>query len=331
MADAVLRQWNLLQKIPAHPRKISTSDLLTALNNEGIEIGMRTLQRDLLLLSQIFPLVQDDRSKPYGWSWSEYDAGKHLPGFSPSVAMALLLTQKFLTPTFPKGQLELIERQFKQAEHVLETLKSDDLLNWTEKVYIHPRGFQLQPCEISSEIASQIYEAVLIQKQLHVEYFSKTSNDIRSLTIKPLGLIFRDAMTYVICQSDEYDNYIQLALSRFKKILEVGGSFEYPADFSLTKFTQSGRVGFSLGNEEIEILLRFSNKAGSHLLETKINDSQTHELQDDAILINTTVANNKELRWWILAFGDGVEVLEPISLRDEIHCTLKNALKHYER
>lgn len=328
MADAVLRQWNLLQKIPAHPRKISTSDLLACLKNEQIDVTMRTLQRDLLFLSQLFPLEQDDRSKPYGWSWSQYDAGHHLPGFSPSVAMALLMAQKFLTPTFPKGQLELIEKQFKQAEKVLEELDSKALLSWKEKVYIHPRGMQLKPCEISPTIASEIYEAVLLQKTLSVEYFSKTSSTIKTMQIQPLGLIFRDAMTYVICQSDQHDHTIQLALNRFKTITDTGERFDYPEDFSLTEYTQSGRLGFSLGHE-IDILLRFTAKAGAHLLDTPINDSQIHEIQDDAIQVKATVANNKELRWWILGFGDAVEVIEPEQLRDEIHATLSKALEKY--
>lgn len=53
MADALLRQWNLLQRIPAHPRKISTAELKTALNKEGIHVEMRSLQRDLNYLSHL--------------------------------------------------------------------------------------------------------------------------------------------------------------------------------------------------------------------------------------------------------------------------------------
>lgn len=328
MTDAVIRQWNLLQKIPAYPRKISTSDLLTSLKNEQIDVTMRTLQRDLHFLSQLFPLEMDDRSKPYGWSWSQYDAGRHLPGFSPTVAMALLMAKKFLTPAFPKGQLELIEKQFQQAENVLEKLDSKALLNWKEKVYIHPGNFTLKPCEINPITASEIYEAVLFQKILCVEYFSKTSSAIRTMQVKPLGLIFRDAMTYVICQSDQHDHYIQLALNRFNTITDTGVFFDYPKEFSLTDYTRSGKVGFSLG-EEIEIVLRFTAESGAHLLETPINDSQVHQIQENAIQIKAIVANNKELRWWILGFGDTVEVIQPNQLRDEIQSTLSKALEKY--
>lgn len=31
----------------------------------------RTIQRDLLELAEVFPIVADERAKPYGWRWSD--------------------------------------------------------------------------------------------------------------------------------------------------------------------------------------------------------------------------------------------------------------------
>ena len=69
MADAMLRQWSLLRSIPRSPRRVDTTTLLRRLHEDGFKVGQRTVQRDLHRLSEIFPLVLDKRSIPFGWSW----------------------------------------------------------------------------------------------------------------------------------------------------------------------------------------------------------------------------------------------------------------------
>ncbi len=77
--------------------------------------------------------------------------------------------------------------------------------------------------------------------------------------------------------------------------------------------------------------LRFSKSTVSHLLESPINASQTHSVSGDHITIHAEVFNNKELHWWILGFGDCIEVVEPRELRDEITKTLAVALDLYQQ
>lgn len=61
----------VLSLLPKPPRKVDTAFLGAALRARGIEVHRRTIQRDLVELSQVFPLVSDVRAKPYGWRWSE--------------------------------------------------------------------------------------------------------------------------------------------------------------------------------------------------------------------------------------------------------------------
>ena len=43
-----------------------------------------------------------------------------------------------------------------------------------------------------------------------------------------------------------------------------------------------------------------------------------------------TVQESWELRWWILSQGAGIEVLEPMALREEIAQSLRDACKRYD-
>jgi hypothetical protein len=78
MGTTILRQWMVLVMLPRPPRRIDTASIEARLRDRGIEVHRRTIQRDLLELAELFPIVADERAKPYGWRWSE-DASGILP------------------------------------------------------------------------------------------------------------------------------------------------------------------------------------------------------------------------------------------------------------
>lgn len=77
MADPFLRRLLILQKIPVFPTKITIGHLKALLEEEGIEVSARTLQRDLVYLSGsgIFAISCDSDTKPVGWFWIKGKAG----------------------------------------------------------------------------------------------------------------------------------------------------------------------------------------------------------------------------------------------------------------
>lgn len=59
----------MLRMIPRAPSKVSVKDLCDQLRDADFVVTERTVQRDLVELSSVFPLAVDDRAKPFGWSW----------------------------------------------------------------------------------------------------------------------------------------------------------------------------------------------------------------------------------------------------------------------
>ncbi len=80
MADPLLRQWHMLTLIPVAPRKVSAPQLCSELVGRGWRVDVRTVQRDLQKLSSVLPLLCDERSRPFGWSWQ---AGASVPWSRP--------------------------------------------------------------------------------------------------------------------------------------------------------------------------------------------------------------------------------------------------------
>lgn len=67
--STVSRQWELLRQLPSKSPGITSSEIITRLQSAGYTISKRTIERDLIDLSLMFPLQCNDASAPYGWYW----------------------------------------------------------------------------------------------------------------------------------------------------------------------------------------------------------------------------------------------------------------------
>ena len=75
--DTLLRLLTMLRHIPQHPQQITAKELTERLETDQFEVSKRTVERDLLSLSEIFSLISNESSRPYGWSWSKQATQQH--------------------------------------------------------------------------------------------------------------------------------------------------------------------------------------------------------------------------------------------------------------
>src|SRR5450830_402074 len=114
--DTLLRQWQMLRLIPRHPQKISARDLHEKLKSEQFDVTKRTIERDLLSLSEMFPLVSDERNRPYGWSWQKNAPLFSLPGLSHTEALTLAMVEQHLNTLLPSSTLQQLQPYFDAAK-----------------------------------------------------------------------------------------------------------------------------------------------------------------------------------------------------------------------
>ena len=79
--ETVLLALELLRRIPRNS-KVSASELHAQLAELGLGRDIRTIQRQMEMLSEHFDIERDDRNKPYGYKWKERAAGLALPMLS---------------------------------------------------------------------------------------------------------------------------------------------------------------------------------------------------------------------------------------------------------
>ena len=329
--DTQLRQWAMLKRIPQHPRQITARELTERLGSEGFEVGKRTVERDLVSLSAIFPLISNDRSRPYGWSWSKDAEAFALPTMSPLQALTLELAHDHLATLLPASLLGTLAPYFKCAEGVLSSGNGVKMLaSWRKKVAIVSAGQPLIPPSYTEEIIEAVHSALLSDQQLEISYTSREHGETKTYPAHPLGIVQRGAVTYLIATLYDYTDILLFAVHRIqaaKVLVQPSNTLE---GFDLKHFISQGALGFK-ENGLIKLVVRFTLPAAEHLWETPLSPDQ--EIVSDKsgwVRLQATVPDTAQLRWWLMGFGEGVEVLEPAKLRNEFVNTVQSMSKVYK-
>lgn len=126
---------------------------------------------------------------------------------------------------------------------------------------------------------------------------------------------------YVICNLAQYDGETKLAtlkLDRVQQARQRAETFQHPdPQLILERLTQTW--GIWLGDEPVQVKLRFANKQEERLHETRWHPTEKLTKQaDGSILWEAEVAEPREMLPWIRGWGADVEVLEPQSIREQI-------------
>ena len=315
--ETLQRQWQTLRLIPRHPRRISATELRERLEAEGYQVTKRTVERDLQSLSGIFPLIADERAKPYGWSWQHDAPSFDLPGLSNSEALALLLAREHLSALLPAATLVQLQPHFRMAEHKLATLDGH-VAGWMDKVRVIQPNQPLIAPHIDAEIQATINDALLIGRQVQVSYHKRGAHNPETYPIHPLGLVQRGQVLYLVCTIKAYPHLRLLALHRIQAAESQDTPITAPPGFNLDAYLESGALGWMPG-KAIRLKAAFTAEVAEHLEETPLAVGQTlTPMPDGRVKLTASVRETLQLRWWLQGFGDAVEVLAPPSLRRQL-------------
>lgn len=312
--STLLRQWTLLQTIPRH-YYTSIGELHEKIVDQGFPVNKRTIERDLAELELVFPLDARKDSKPYGWRWDPAVKVMDIPGMDPATALSFKLVEQYLERLMPRSTLKHLEPHFSCAKDVLEKAKGP-LHSWAEKVRVIPRGQRLLEPAIEPAVLEAVYSALLEEQQFKLRYRTKSGSE-KEYRVHPLGLVLRDQVAYLVCTLFDYGDVVQLVLHRMQQVELLHEPAARPEDFSLTHYIQSHRFDYPTGGE-IALDVLFTPATAQHLSETPLSEDQSLQTHADGrVRLQASVADTQQLRWWLLGFGDQVEVLGPVALRQE--------------
>lgn len=303
----------LLRRIP-RGRKVTASELHQQLKHAGIERELRTIQRQLEMLSEHFEIERDDSSKPYGYRWLDQAKALAVPNLTPQESLLLQLAEEHLKNLLPPRLMKSMAAFFSQAKRNLGPESSARLeREWPGKVRVVATSQPLLPPKIVPGVFEVVSEALYRNNWLHIDY-KNAGGKRTSANVMPLGLVQQGARLYLVCRYQGFDNERNLALNRIAEAKVSTLTFERPKTFDLKRYDDDGRFGFGEG-EQIRLVFRIERSAAIHLTESPLSkDQEVVEREDGELEIAATVVDSAMLEWWLRGFGNRISSVQRIPI-----------------
>ena len=312
--ETVLLAVELLRRIP-RGRKVTAGELHKQLKDAGIDRDLRTIPRQLEMLSEHFEIERDDRCKPYGYRWLEQAKALAVPNLTPQESLLLQLAEEHLKNLLPSRLMKFMEGFFSQAKRNLGPDSSARLeREWPGKVRVVATSQPLLPPKIVPGVFEIVSEALYSNRWLHLDY-RNSAGKRNKVEVMPLGLVQQGPRLYLVCRYRGYDNERNLALHRILSAEMSTLTFDRPKEFDLKKYDDDGRFGFGDG-EKIRLTFRIERNAGIHLQESPLSsDQKVIELEGGNLEVTATVVDSAMLEWWLRGFDDAVSHVRRVPVR----------------
>ncbi len=337
---ALLRQWELLKLLSVARyaqqdvgKWDKASELCKKLKDLGYSVTVRTVQRDMLLLRDIFPGIESNTQNPkeYGWRWRK-GAKLDIQGLSMSEALMLAMAELNLKSALPSATFESLEPLFHMAKGQIEkhsAVNSHTPKNWLSKVKILADNQLSIPPQIDLEIHKIISIALMCDKQVKALYRKSGAGHAKEYILNPLGLICKGQLIYLVATVKEYQDVMLFALHRFSQATELNTSAIIPQGFNLDNEIRNGKMDFGATNTQIALEFHCDQELMNYLVDVKLSVDQTITQAEGRYLITATVMQTWKLEWWLMGHADKLEIISPQWLRDSIQEKLIAALEQY--
>ena len=303
--ETVLLALELLKRIP-RARKVSARELHEQLPPD-LARDLRTIQRQLDMLSGAFDIERDDSSKPFGYRWKERAPGFSLPTLTEQESLLLALAEEHLRHLLPAHLMKSMAGFFAQARRTLGTGGgARQEREWLGKVRVVSQTQPLLPPRLVPGVFETVSNALYANHWLSLDYRNAAGKRSK-IRVMPLGLAQQGPRLYLVCRYEGYDNERSLALHRIAKAEMSAVEFARPAGFDLAAYDDDGRFGSGDG-KRIELKIRIDKDAGQHLLESPLSRDQKVTELEDAYEITATVVESEQLKRWLRGFGSSLRL-----------------------
>ena len=319
-SNSLYRQWQILSRLSTG-KWMGTRELQEILQREGIDISLRTIQRDLNQISLRFP-IESSKTVPQGWRWRSDAPIQSLPHMTSSQAVTFMMVEEHLKHLLPPSLIEEMNPWFDLARRSLST--QNNVRQWINRVRIVPATQPLIPPVVEKQAQQAIYEGLLQDKQLECVYQGRNlSGEEKTYILNPLGLVQKGAIIYLICTRQDKTDIQTFALHRFKSASVLNSRAMHPVDFDIDAYIDSGALGFRVdynqATQNIVLKLIMSEQDAHYFDESQLSKDQTIEkLADGLAQVTANVPFTSQLVWWLRGFGNKIQQIEPIDVANAV-------------
>ena len=320
-SNSLYRQWQILSRLSTG-KWMGTRELQETLEREGIEISLRTIQRDLNQISQRFP-IESNKTVPQGWRWRSDAPIQSLPHMTSSQAVTFMMVEEHLKHLLPPSLIEEMNPWFDLARRSLSS--QNNVRQWINRVRIVPANQPLIPPVVEKSAQQAIYEGLLQDKQIECVYRVRGPlGEEKTYTLNPLALVQKGAIIYLICTRHDKTEVQTFALHRFRSAKVLDTRALHPVNFDIDKYIDSGalgfRVDFNKATENVNLELYMRESDALYFSESQLSlDQSIVRISEDLYKVSANVPFTSQLVWWLRSFGKKILRIEPIEVFHAVH------------
>ncbi|MDV4152288.1 YafY family protein [Clostridium sp. AL.422] len=273
---------------------------------EHFEVSQRTIYRDIEDLSQAGVPIYMTKGKGGGISLlSDFILNKTV----------LSQEEKKEILTAMQGLNAVNQNEFNGALSKLSSFLGGNNENWIEVDFSNWDKNN----DLGDKFTS-IKNSIINKNLISFEYYN-SKGELLERSVEPLKLVFKSQgwYLYAYCKKREDNRFFKLTrMSNIKTTLE---KFTRTAPNKL--FSEEG-IGYS--NKLIHLKLRVNKNLGFRIYD----EFQNHSLDDNGdFIVDLDYPSGDWLFGYLMSFGENIEVLKPLHIREEIKKRLISALNKY--
>ncbi len=180
------------------------------------------------------------------------------------------------------------------------------------------------------EFIDPLFNAILYKKVVKINYQSFRNPEPVIIILSPYHLKEYNNRWFVYGKNSEYENMVNLALDRFESVEEFDGIYE-PTDINFEEYFED-TIGVSKipGQKPEKIRLRIDSSLWPYIETKPIHGSQkVIERRETSTEIQLELIPNYEMESLILSFGEKIEVIMPLDLREKIKERIQALFEKY--
>jgi predicted DNA-binding transcriptional regulator YafY len=322
------RRMEMLRMIPEEPLTPITTRAIWEKLNLSFPCHKRTVERDLVELSQHYAYYCTEQGRSQAWSFMK--GRKELaPTSNAVIALSYIQAKPYLEQVLPAEVYQGIEPQFMEAEATLQRHGSH-LSTWPDRVRVLPGMKQLHKPTVDTQVWATLTQALLLGKKFTAQYAKRSVDHPKTLLFSPLGMVSKGNIHYLIATANQHTNPVIFALHRMANAALSDDNIDENLQFNIDDYIS--RFGWTPAGEII-LEADISPEVAYLLGETPLSQTQEITPLDDGsdwYRLVATITDDQESKWWVYGLNRNIRVTSPSHWVDEFKDTTRQMLALYE-
>ena len=174
---------------------------------------------------------------------------------------------------------------------------------------------------------AQLQRAIAKKHEVNISYSSLLENTVSNVELCPYHLLYNNKVWHVLGRSSLDNNIRTFELNRIRELEITDKCFLVDNDFDVSEYlgwawsvVPEGRI--------YHVKLHFLPKVANNIADVKWHRTQKVTFNSDgSAIVEFRVDGLNEITWWILGYGDQVQVLAPKALRKRVLEVAENMIK----